>query len=84
MKKKAKAKAKTKVKVKAKAKTKAKGKAKTSRKKSAVKDLAPRKASAVKGGLLPATPQVRSGISNVNTTSNLGMPAVQAVQKEKW
>ena len=75
---------KKKTKTKAKAKTKAKGKAKTGRKRSAVKDLAPKKASAVKGGLLPATPQVRPGISNVNTASNLGLPAVQAVQKEKW
>jgi hypothetical protein len=78
MKKKAKAKAK------AKAKTKAKGKAKTARKRSAVKDLAPKKASAVKGGLLPATPQVRPGVSNITAASNLGLPAVQAVQKEKW
>lgn len=33
----------------------AKGKAKTSRKRSATKDLSARKASAVKGGLLPAS-----------------------------
>ena len=72
---------KKKAKAKVKAKTKAKGKAKAGRKRSAVKDLAPRKASAVKGGLLPA---VRPGISNVNAASNLGLPAVQAAMKEKW
>jgi hypothetical protein len=67
----------------AKTKAKAKGKAKTGRKRSGVKDLAPKKASAVKGGLLPAVQQLRSGVSNTGISSGLGLPAVQ-IQKEKW
>ena len=64
--------------MKKKAKAKVKGKAKAGRKRSAVKDLAAKKA--VKGGLLPA---VRPGVSNTGISSGLGLPAVQ-IQKEKW
>jgi len=68
--------------MKKKAKVKVKGKAKAGRKRSAVKDLAAKKA--VKGGLLPA---VRPGVSNTGVSntgisntgiSNTGLlPAVQ-------
>ena len=54
-------------------KTKVKGKAKAGRKRSAVKDLAAKKA--VKGGLLPA---VRPGVSNTGiSNTGLLLPAVQ-------
>jgi len=53
-------------------KTKVKGKAKAGRKRSAVKDLAAKKA--VKGGLLPA---VRPGVSNTGISNTGLLPAVQ-------
>jgi hypothetical protein len=59
-------------------KAKAKGKAKASRKRSAVKDLSAKKASSVKGGLLPAV----NVATNKKLSTELGggglmLPAVQ-------
>ena len=56
-------------------KAKAKGKAKASRKRSAVKDLGAKKAGSVKGGLLPASPQLKT--SYKVSTGGLQLPAVQ-------
>ena len=58
--------------MKKKTKVKVKGKAKAGRKRSAVKDLAAKKA--VKGGLLPA---VRPGVSNTGISNTGLLPAVQ-------
>jgi hypothetical protein len=60
-------------------KAKVKGKAKTSRKRSAVKDLSARKAGAVKGGLLPASPVQQKGINLDKQLPGLLLPAVHRI-----